>query len=71
MAGVDMRPREGDLYKHLKRGSIYKVWAISKSSVDGSEWVVYQEIAPFPTGGQWWHRPLAEFMDGRFEERPR
>jgi len=63
--GVDWKPAAKAL--HLKRGSIYHVLT-SKAEVqagspikEGDTVAVYQG-----SNGTWWVRPLAEFLDGRF-----
>lgn len=52
-------------YQH-RYGGLYQVIDVSTSTVDKSEWVVYKHVFPFER--KFWHRPLAEFIDGRFRE---
>lgn len=52
-------------YQH-RYGGIYKVKHISLSTVDQSQWVVYEHVYPFEQ--KLWHRPYDEFIDGRFTE---
>lgn len=53
-------------YRHVKRGTIYTVTALSLLQMDGPEdmtlMVNYRDIKT----GQCWTRPVSEFFDGRF-----
>lgn len=56
------------LYKHVKRGTIYRVLNFATLQVEGpldeSIVVVYQDVDSLRV----WVRPQSEFFDGRFEE---
>lgn len=56
----------GKLYRHVRRGTIYRVLAIALEEATHSLVVVY-EAAAGQVGGEVWTRPHAEFIDGRFE----
>jgi len=57
-------PDPNRFYQH-RYGGIYSVTIPkSTSTVDKSEWVVYTHIYPFEE--EVWHRPYAEWTDGRF-----
>ena len=58
-----MKPEVGSYYQH-RYGGLYLLLGISKSTIDKSEWVVYEHIFPFER--DMWHRPYEEFIDGRF-----
>lgn len=58
-----MKPLVNRYYQH-KYGGLYRVTDISTSTVDKSLWVVYSHCYPFEY--QVFHRPLEEFVDGRF-----
>lgn len=58
-----MNPIPGRYYQH-RYGGLYIVLGVSKSTIDKSEWVVYEHVYPFERDT--WHRPHAEFTDGRF-----
>jgi len=55
----------GKYYQH-RYGGIYEMKHTSLSTVDQTEWIVYQHIYPFEQ--KIWHRPSSEFFDGRFRE---
>lgn len=59
------RPRTGQLFKHRK-GSTYRILAIARIETTLQKVVVYQ-AADADTYPETWVRPLAEFMDGRFQ----
>lgn len=50
------------IYRHQRRGSLYKVIAEGLLEVDKTPVVVYKSL----TDGQVWVRPSTEFFDGRF-----
>ena len=56
------------LYRHVKRGTIYRVLHFATLQVEGpldeAVVVVYQDVDT----GSVWVRPQAEFFDGRFED---
>jgi hypothetical protein len=53
-------------YQH-RYGGVYVVKAIAKSTIDKSEWVVYNHVWPFEE--EVWIRPLAEWSEeGRFRQ---
>lgn len=56
------------LYKHAKRGTIYRVLHFATLQIEGqldyAVVIVYQDIESL----QVWVRPNDEFFDGRFEE---
>jgi hypothetical protein len=69
----DGLPREGEMYRHVKRGNSYTVMGpatLQTSTVlnDNDTLVIYRG-----ENGELWARPIGEFCDGRFERmlRPR
>ena len=68
-------PAFGELFIHLKTGSMYRVHGISTCSTNGAEEgkqvVVYQKFVDYAMGNHnnIFHRSLEEFCDGRFEKR--
>jgi hypothetical protein len=62
-----IKPEPFTYYQH-RYGGLYQTqrFVASKSTVDKSEWISYLHIWPFEQVV--WHRPLAEFIDGRFTE---
>lgn len=58
-------PQHGDVYKHGKTGRLYAVESIALDAGDPTtRLVVYRERGAYT---HVWVRPLAEFVDGRFE----
>jgi hypothetical protein len=60
----------GRIYRHKKRGSLYRVLEIGNMQCASPEhdealMIVYEGL-----DGCVWVRPLAEFQDGRFEQVP-
>lgn len=60
-------PREGDVYRHTRRGGSYIVIGharlqTARSVGDDDALVIYKG-----EGGELWARPVQEFCDGRFE----
>lgn len=47
-----------EFFQHTD-GGFYRFSTISKSTVDQSEWVIYEHVWPFEA--QTWHRPLEEW----------
>lgn len=58
-------PTSGSLWKHLKTGTIYKVVSVCKMEADLTVGVLYKKADETELP---WCRPLAEFMDGRFQQ---
>lgn len=56
-------PEGGDTYRHIKTGGYYTVICIAYEEATENPVVVYRSNQEPRT----WTRPLAEFMDGRFE----
>lgn len=57
------------VWKHLRRGGLYHVIGLSLDAGNGGSGtpcVVYFSI----TNQNLYHRPLSEFLDGRFEPVP-
>jgi hypothetical protein len=52
----------GARYRHLKSGGEYTVLLTGKLEATGEDVVIYQSET-----SQIWVRPLAEFVDGRFQ----
>lgn len=59
--------RRGDVWRHVARGSVYRVVNIGRmqcaGTLDMQATVIYQGLE----GGPIWVRPKTEFLDGRFE----
>lgn len=66
MKKVTHELQQGARWRHVKRGSTYRIVALGLLESTRRYCVVYQE----EDGGQIWIRPLAEFLDGRFEHLP-
>lgn len=60
-----MKPEINCYYQH-RYGGLYKVSDIAFSTVDKSQWVVYNHVYPFEYVT--WIRPYDEWCDGRFRE---
>lgn len=60
-----MLPESNTYYQH-RYGGLYQTqrFVVSKSTVDQSEWITYMHVWPFEVA--MWHRPIEEFIDGRF-----
>lgn len=61
-------PQPGETYKHLKTGGVYEIIGCGIRESTGEVQVIYsknKETDP------WWIRPADEFLDGRFELRPK
>ena len=58
-------PAIGSRWQHRKRGSIYEVVSNARIEATLEAAVVYRDTAV----GMTWVRPLAEFIDGRFEQQ--
>lgn len=52
-------------YQHID-GGLYLTKSLSTSSVDKSQWIVYDHVWPFEM--KLWHRPLEEWTPERFRE---
>lgn len=55
-------PRRGSRWRHVKSGNTYRVHCVARVEATLAPVVVYDA-----TGVEVWTRPLAEFLDGRFE----
>lgn len=58
-------PSEGDVYKHFRKGKLYRIIGISRHSETEELHVVYEALYAeenFPLG-QPWCRPLTMFME--------
>jgi hypothetical protein len=57
----------GSRWRHVRRGTCYTVSGIARfqcsGDLDDADVVIYREV-----GGRLWARPVAEFLDGRFEK---
>lgn len=69
-----MKPEIGEKWKHVKSGGEYEVVGVGRLQVNGeldmAECVVYKSLqasGDFPVGSMW-VRPVADFLDGRFEK---
>jgi hypothetical protein len=62
MAATD--PRPATTWRHKKTGGVYHVILIYTDEKTMENHVLYQPI----NMDRFWGRPVAEFMDGRFEE---
>ena len=65
-------PHPWSIYTHVKTRAFYQVICCGQMEADGSYVVIYRacrvgDESPEQVGPVW-VRPLAEFMDGRFEE---
>ena len=67
----DDGPREGEVYRHRRRGTVYTVIGSAnlqtEAAIGDNEVVVIYR----GTGGELWARPVREFRDGRFEVVPK
>ena len=62
-------PKRGSYWRHCARGTVYRVVCVAQgqgASIEGGRLVVYRNDVLRP-GAAVWARPVAEFMDGRFE----
>jgi hypothetical protein len=60
-------PKRGSRWKHLKTGNEYRViLGDVVREKDGTLCVIYARVGETKPK---WERPLAEFLDGRFEEQ--
>lgn len=66
----DDPPRNGDVYRHTRRGSSYTV--VGRASLQTANLVRDNEVLVIYKGenGELWARPIQEFCDGRFELLP-
>jgi hypothetical protein len=61
------QPDIGSRWRHLKRGTTYRVEGMCIIEATMLAGVIYTAEAD----GTMWVRPVVEFMDGRFEREPR
>ena len=61
---MTMQAITGNLYRHIKRGTIYRVVTFGIIEATAAPAVVYQAQDNY---GAIWIRPTSEFCDGRFE----
>jgi hypothetical protein len=63
-------PREGEVYRHRRRGTVYTV--IGRANLQTDRPVSDDETLVIYRGkdGDLWARPVREFRDGRFEPLP-
>jgi hypothetical protein len=63
-------PREGEVYRHRRRGTVYTV--IGRANLQTDRPISDDEMLVIYQGanGDIWARPVREFGDGRFEPVP-
>jgi hypothetical protein len=66
----DGEPREGEVYRHRKRGGFYTI--IGRANLQTERPIADDEALVVYRGkdGTLWARPVREFRDGRFEPAP-
>ncbi len=57
------RPSDGEIYRHVKTSRLYQVVCLGLIESDQVMSVVYRSVVDDVA----WIRPMAEFMDGRFD----
>ena len=63
-------PREGEVYRHRARGTVYTV--VGRANLQTDRPIGDDEALVIYRGkdGELWARPVREFRDGRFEPMP-
>lgn len=60
---IDDRPSDEEIYLHIKTGRLYQIVCLGLIEFDQVMAVVYRSLIDDVV----WIRPMAEFMDGRFD----